>query len=122
MEIDNEQLKSLEDIVTVDENFIDYEFGDMYCKCSCGHDKLEVPGIQGIQIILPATNRDKIQLVCEKCGNTLTLYFKPAENIEELMEKRDKVMAAMDEVKEQLAELEVKEKENEKEIEPEESL
>jgi hypothetical protein len=81
---------------------IDYKFGDLYIQCSCGNDTLEIAGIEGLQITMPATDRDQINLVCPACKHSIKLYFRPAENIEELMLKRDAMLNELAKVREQL--------------------
>ena len=85
-----------------EEQFEDYVFGDLFVKCSCGNDSLEIAGIEGLQITMPATSRDQICLVCPSCKHEIKLYFRRAENVLELMEKRDKILAAIEEEKEKV--------------------
>jgi hypothetical protein len=111
MDVENNELQKS---VTVDPNFIDFEFGDLYVKCGCGYESLEIPGLQGLQILLPATNVDKIHLVCRGCGANLTMFYKESANKEELRNQVELEKKVNDEINltlAQLKELEIKEKE-----------
>lgn len=67
---------------------IDYKFGDLYTKCSCGNEDLVVEGIKnGIRFELYTTDKHNIKLGCKKCGSHITLFFKEAAKIEELLAK-----------------------------------
>ena len=81
--MENENIKHADDMPV--KEFVDYEFGDLYLKCSCGkEEKLNYSGVEGIRIDLAATNSHEIRLVCSECGHEMVLFFKEAENIEAL--------------------------------------
>lgn len=68
----------------------EYEFGDLYVKCSCG---VEAPikggeGIYGgVRVELYTLSDHEFTLKCEKCGTKITLFFKESENKDELRNK-----------------------------------
>lgn len=71
-----------------EEPFKDFLFGDLYIKCSCGHEEKFIPGIEGIRVELPATNKHNLKIVCSKCKHELSLFYKEAGNIAELIAKK----------------------------------
>lgn len=96
-----ENIKQVDDLIF-------YKLGDLYLKCSCGHEELqtEFAAVEGIQFVLPASNKDCIRLVCKGCGHKLELFYKETENADEILEYREKVKVELDKVKEELNKLE----------------
>lgn len=90
------------------EDFVDFEFGDLYIKCSCGHDEKFIEGIEGIRVELPATNKHNLRIVCSKCKHELMLYYKLSDNVEELREakiqKKESYEKALAEVQKEVQE------------------
>ena len=76
-----------------EEPFKDFLFGDLYIKCSCGHEEKFIPGIEGIRVELPATNKHNLKIVCSKCKHELSLFYKEAGNIAELIAKKTAALA-----------------------------
>ena len=109
----DEEIMVAEQPLTPEEAFEveDYRYGDLYIKCSCGNDSLEMAGIEGLQVIMPATNKDMIDLHCPTCGHQLKLYFRKAADIDNLLQKREAMVAEIEKIKEQLKEIETKEAE-----------
>jgi hypothetical protein len=69
--------------------YLDYEFGDLYLKCSCGQEDLLAEGIEGgIRIDLLATNSHTLKMKCSKCKHEMQLIFKEAKDIFKLKEQR----------------------------------
>lgn len=67
----------------------DFEFGDLYLKCSCGQEDLLAEGIEGgIRIDLLTTNSHTLKMKCSKCKNELQLIFKEAKDIFKLKEEK----------------------------------
>ena len=106
-EQDNKNI-SIEEEVKVTEQeipFEDFEFGDLYIKCSCGHEEPFIKGIEGIRVELPATNKHNLKIVCSKCKHELMLFYKKSENIEELRkikeERNNKDNKEQEEIKEE---------------------
>jgi hypothetical protein len=55
-----------------------FEYGDLYISCSCGSDKkIETAVKHGIKIMVLCNDTHDLKLVCDTCGNKLTLGFKP---------------------------------------------
>jgi len=64
---------------------VDYGFGDLYVKCSCGGEDLLAEGIKGgVRFDLYTLEGQEVKLGCSKCGQTMSLFFKEAKNIEAL--------------------------------------
>ncbi len=76
-----------------EEPFKDFTFGDLYIGCSCGHEEKFIPGIEGIRVELPATNKHNLKIVCSKCKHELSLFYKEAENVAELIAKKAAAIA-----------------------------
>lgn len=85
-----------------------FEHADLYIKCDkCGEEsKLSANISGGIQFSLYCTDQHNMRLVCPKCNNSLTLFFKEAENppvvdvetIEEVGQSEKPVEATQEEV------------------------
>lgn len=75
------------DGVNNETTYIDYEFGDLYIKCKCGH-KTPIKAAKGIEgglsFHLYTINTSEVLLECEECKHTMSLYFEEAEKIVDL--------------------------------------
>ena len=97
MEEDIKDVSEAKEEVMNEDSLVHFEFGDLYIKCSCGHEEKFIPGIEGIQVVLPATNKHNLKIVCSKCKHKLSLFFKESENIEELRKEKEDRQKAFDE-------------------------
>jgi hypothetical protein len=69
------------------EAYIDYEFGDLYIKCKCGHKTpiKQAKGIEGgLSFHVYTINTSEVLLECEECKHSMSLYFEEAEKIVDL--------------------------------------
>jgi hypothetical protein len=105
--------KEVEDAVVVDEQLVNaettnveeskvspldgfrtFDFGNLTLECGrCGNQEILELGVEGgIQVILPTTDKHKLDLVCPKCKNFIKLYF--TENFTKKKEVKDETKTA----------------------------
>lgn len=61
-----------------------FKYGDLHFKCSCGEDTIVQKAVKdGMQILLLCTDKHTLNLHCEKCNTSMTLYYTetPVEDI-----------------------------------------
>ena len=76
MEEDIKDVSEAKEEVMNEDSLVHFEFGDLYIKCSCGHEEKFIPGIEGIQVVLPATNKHNLKIVCSKCGKATRVGYE----------------------------------------------
>jgi hypothetical protein len=59
--------------------FKDFIYGDLKLECSCGNIDDLIPGIEGLRVELPATNKHELVMVCSKCGHRMRLFYEEAK-------------------------------------------
>lgn len=98
-------------------DFNSFEYGDVYFQCyRCGHRELLDKGVKdGLQFVLPTTDKHKWRMTCSSCKNTMEIYFK--ESSEEIVKQRKKEEAeklALEQAKEKAKQDELKKKDKKK--------
>lgn len=83
--------------------FKDFIFGDLKLECSCGNVDDLIPGIEGLRVELPATNKHELTMVCSKCGHKLRLFYEEAKDIDKLKEERARKKEMNDAIQEAIA-------------------
>lgn len=69
-------------------DFNSFDFADVCFECNrCGHIDVLDKGIEdGLQFVLPATDKHEWRMVCGNCKNTMRIYFKHSG--EDIIEQR----------------------------------
>ena len=63
------------------ESPVEFEYGDLHVKCSCGHDNLVHANIStGINLYLINRSDSYIKLQCEECNHLMEMMLLPAIN------------------------------------------
>ncbi|MFW5890658.1 MAG: hypothetical protein ACOCUI_00390 [bacterium] len=73
-----------------DKEFREFPYGDLHFQCfRCGHMEMIEEGVhQGIQIVLPTTDKHKWTIVCNRCQNKMEFFF--TENAKKAKEEAEK--------------------------------
>lgn len=71
------------------QDFKSFEFADVFFECNrCGHMTVLDKGIEdGLQFVLPATDKHEWRMVCGNCKNMMRIFFRASSN-ETIEEKK----------------------------------
>ena len=71
------------------QDFKSFEYADVFFECNrCGHMTVLDKGIKdGLQFVLPATDKHEWRMVCGNCKNTMRIFFRASSN-ETVKEKK----------------------------------
>jgi len=94
------------------QDFKSFEYADVFFECNrCGHMTVLDKGIQdGLQFVLPATDKHEWRMVCGNCKNMMRIFFRASSNETIAAKKAEK---AKKEAEDKKAEAIQKVKENE---------
>lgn len=64
------------------QDFKNFEYADVFFECNrCGHMTVLDKGIQdGLQFVLPATDKHEWRMVCGNCKNMMRIFFRASSN------------------------------------------
>lgn len=82
-------------------DFISFEYADLFFECSrCGHMTVLDKGVEdGLQFVLPATDKHEWRMVCPNCKNMMRIFFRASSKEVIAAKKAEKAKKEAEEIK-----------------------